>query len=88
MNKSIFVIDTPNVCIDCPCHFAKESGMVICGVEEKEILADDIQTYKPDWCPLKRVPMYKNDRGNFSEKELHEIFGYNECLENILEGQI
>lgn len=35
MSKSILVIDTPEICIDCPCHFTEESGMVMCGVEEK-----------------------------------------------------
>lgn len=87
MSKSILVIDTPKACIDCPCHFAGESGMVMCGVEKKKLLAEDIETFKPDWCPLKHAPMYKNDRGNFSVEELQRIFGYNECLEDILESE-
>lgn len=51
--KSVLKIDTPKVCIDCPCHFAGGSGMVVCGVEKRELLSDDIQTFKPDWCPLR-----------------------------------
>lgn len=51
--KSVLKIDTPKVCIDCPCHFAGESGMVICGVEKRELLSEDIETFKPDWCPLR-----------------------------------
>lgn len=51
--KSILKIDTPKVCIDCPCHFAGESGMVVCGVEKRELLSDDIEAFKPDWCPLR-----------------------------------
>ena len=52
MSKSILVIDTPGACIDCPCHFANEDGFVQCGVEQRELLAEDITTYKPNWCPL------------------------------------
>lgn len=51
--KSVLKIETPKVCIDCPCHFAGESGMVMCGVEKRELLSDDIETFKPDWCPLR-----------------------------------
>ena len=28
MSRSILVIDTPEACIDCPCHFAYEDGTV------------------------------------------------------------
>lgn len=62
MKKSILTIDTPNVCIDCPCHFAGESGTVMCGVEKRELLSDDIETYKAEWCPLKEQ---KADRGGW-----------------------
>ncbi len=55
MSKSVLVIDTPEACIDCPCHFTKENGMVVCGVKKKELLADDIETFKPGWCPLKEI---------------------------------
>lgn len=51
--KSVLKIDTPKVCIDCPCHFAGESGLVMCGVEKRELLSDNIETFKPDWCPLR-----------------------------------
>lgn len=26
-----------------------------CGKENKEILTDDIEAFKPDWCPLKEI---------------------------------
>jgi len=53
--KSVLKIETPKVCIDCPCHFAGESGMVMCGAEKRELLTDDIETFKPDWCPLREL---------------------------------
>lgn len=63
MSKSILVIDTPSVCIDCPCHFAYDTGAVDCGVNGKELLTDDIETFKPDWCPLKEIPNKKQNAG-------------------------
>ena len=54
MSKAILVIDTPECCIDCPCHFAED--IVWCGVKDQELETDDIETYKPDWCPLKPMP--------------------------------
>ncbi len=56
MSKSILVMDTPEACIDCPCHFTEDTGRVWCGKEKKELLIDDIETYKPTWCPLKEIP--------------------------------
>lgn len=55
MSKSILVLDTPDACIDCPCHFADDGGMVWCGKENKRLLTDDIETFKPDWCPLREA---------------------------------
>lgn len=55
MSKSILVLDTPDACIDCPCHFADDGGMVWCGKENKRLLTDDIKTFKPDWCPLREA---------------------------------
>ena len=98
MSKSILVIDTPENCIDCPCHFAGMSGQVWCGKENKELLADDIQTFKPDWCPLKDVPSKKKEieyltrpdrRGGvetYGETRNREAIGWNMCIDEILKG--
>jgi hypothetical protein len=32
---------------------------VVCGVNKEKLMADDIETYKPDWCPLRPVPEKK-----------------------------
>lgn len=80
--KAILVLDEmPSSCIDCPCHFAGMST-VVCGVNKKKLLTDDIETYKPDWCPLKPLP----DKNPHTENVL-EIFvntGYNACIDEIL----
>lgn len=78
MSKSILVIDTPDYCIDCPCHFAGMSGQVWCGKENKELLADDIQTFKPDWCPLREL---SNKSDGF-----HGNMDYNNFIHKLLEG--
>lgn len=78
MSKSILVIDTPDYCINCPCHFAEMSGQVWCGKENKELLSDDIETFKPDWCPLRDLPeKYEPVSMNFEH-------GFNACIDEIL----
>ena len=85
--KAILVLEMPKYCIDCPCHFA---GMttVVCGVNKKKLITDDIETYKPDWCPLKPMPSKKVLSGDVADiqkmgKELMDI-GYNACIDEIL----
>lgn len=62
----------------------EDTGRVCCGKEGKEFVSDDIETFKPDWCPLKDVPekrpepQQKQADGNmdnpfsFSKKELRK----------------
>lgn len=81
MSKSILVMDTPEACIDCPCHFAEDTGRVWCGKDKKEVLADDIETFKPDWCPAKDLPeKYELVSMDFER-------GYNTCLDEILKRE-
>lgn len=89
MGKSILVMETPNRCIECPCHFAYDNGTVWCGKEDKELLADDIETFKPDWCPLQDAPEKKGGiRGNLPEYDTdnHYEIGWNACIDQILNG--
>lgn len=81
MSKAVLVMDMPKYCIDCPCHFA---GMhtVKCGVKKKRLPKNDIETYKPDWCPLKPMPEKANhpdwcDGGRYDK-------GYNACIDELL----
>lgn len=67
MSKSIVVVNTPEVCVDC--IFCQEYGIgskkyafcyVVNGDSENDMkLIDCIYGYcqsKPDWCPLKPLP--------------------------------
>lgn len=90
MSKAFIILDMPNNCIDCPCHFAGMST-VVCEVNKKKLLTDDIETYKPDWCPLRELPekigieeavkMTRN--GCISDV----INSYNSCIDELLKGE-
>lgn len=84
MSKAVLVMDMPKYCIDCPCHFADDTGAVICGKEDKVLLSDDIQTYKPGWCPLRELP--KRISGSQKYKNDYEK-GWNACLDTIIGGK-
>lgn len=86
MGKSILVIDTPACCIDCPCHFAYDNGTVWCGKEDRELLADDIETFKPDWCPLQDAPEKKDKNPYHNERENGYADGWNDCLSKVMNG--
>ena len=84
--KAILVLEMPKYCIDCPCHFAGMST-VVCGVNKKKLMADDIETYKPDWCPLKPMPRKKPTIGKESDNDILCMnAGYNACIDEILGG--
>lgn len=91
MNKSILVIDTPERCLDCPCHFTgmirinpsgKERHIPIsCGISNKDIMSDEV---KPAWCPLREV-LGKMDPSDYCDDD-REAFcnGYNTAIDEIL----
>mgnify|MGYP006356253557 CR=1 FL=1 len=93
--KAILVIEMPSRCIDCPCHFA-EMNTVVCGVNKEQLLTDDIETHKPDWCPLKPMPKKKKERYSmnrqtstghwetYGEETDSVAVGYNACIDEIL----
>lgn len=89
MSKSILVIDTPECCRECPCHFTDIVGLgedgqekffrFLCGAENREI-AEKVNTGRQDWCPLKDVPdKYEPVSMNFE-------IGYNACIDEFLKG--
>ncbi len=68
MSKSIFVIDTPNCCGECPL-----SGTGACRKWDRK----DVGTFPKD-CPLKEVPeKYETVSMDFER-------GYNACIDEIL----
>lgn len=83
MSKAVLVMDMPSKCIACPLHFVDEPNYW-CGANMKDLLTDDIETYKPDWCPLRELP---NPKEKGKAENILEIFtnaGYNACIDELL----
>lgn len=96
MSKSILVIDTPEACIDCPCHFVEDTGIVWCGIKKKVLLAKDIEVFKPDWCPLRDLPEKKSPKKFCNVVNGRKLWGFhmsgfnkgfNACINEILKGE-
>lgn len=100
MSKAVLVIDMPERCIDCPCHFYSEPCL-ICGVDVNTVEPDkngEIEDVKPDWCPLRPLPEkkeYKGIDGITAEKLKTRIYesnkeslalGWNACIDAITGG--
>lgn len=99
MSKSILVIDTPENCRECPCHFTDmvgfESGKekffrFLCGVKNREI-TENVNTDRQDWCPLLDFPKEKYFAieycvGNKENCIESYVDGYNACIDEILKG--
>lgn len=56
--------------------------MVVCGVEKKELLSDDIESFKPDWCQLKEVSQKLAEENRWFSKDY--AVDYNACIDEIL----
>lgn len=91
MSKAALVIDMTETCIDCPCHFYDDNYgalMFECGVAKKEMHTDDVEAYKPDWCPLRELPERKEVPLEVISKEAEAYAeGFNDCLDAI-EGNV
>ncbi|MCH5261616.1 MAG: hypothetical protein J1F42_01760 [Lachnospiraceae bacterium] len=65
--KSIYVMDTPKACDECPLSFeTEEKDTIICRGCEKYSINPKC-TERPDWCPLKEVPC---EVGESSKKKI------------------
>lgn len=87
--KSIYVMDTPKACDECPLslEIEKEVGTIICrGCEKYSVNSNS--TEKPDWCPLKEVP--EKDQSHLGWYPLSYVYGraegWNACIDEILKG--
>ena len=54
MSKAILIIDMPECCADC--RFT-DSGGDVCALGNKAISYEEYKTKKPDWCPLRELPV-------------------------------
>ena len=100
MSKSVFVIDTPKSCYNCPfgteyydiyiykgnCELAEHLGKIMTLVTE-EYYGFESKS-RPKWCPLKPLPEKKEyivpNDNVESQKDIIAV-GWNACLREITE---
>lgn len=94
MGKSILVMDTPKICNECPLFDINEGERLeaLCtdAIEMKRKLIGPYKprgVEKPDWCPLQDMPEKKNKNPYHNEYESGYVDGWNDCLDQILNGQ-
>lgn len=85
MSKAILVLDEmPKDCKCCPVHFLdiynNDSQRWWCGCTLKTLEI----TVRPDWCPLRGVPRYKEIINHYDDKQNGIDEGWNDCLYEIL----
>lgn len=96
MSKSVLVIDTPESCKECQLKRDKYKESKLCAATKTYIDSYYDDDSRPDWCPLSPLPSYRpiNEdirRGDTKSTthlitSIHDI-GYNECLDEILNGE-
>lgn len=81
MGKSILVIDTPESCTECT--FSEYQGIVC---RATGLNKSHSNPEKPDWCPLQDAPNKKGKNPYHNERESGYVDGWNDCLDQILNG--
>lgn len=96
MSKSVFVVDTPENCIDCQfCYELDEGAEACCSImddsKDKSLMKEIDCEYgycqgKPDWCPLMDLP--EKDNGDYPANTSDAGFaeGWNQCIDEITGG--
>lgn len=89
MKKSVFVMDTPKMCMDCPFAYPENWDLHICVVaigEDGHYKIIDNASYAEkleDWCPLRPLPE-KMDVGNIDNiHNFNRAVGWNTCIDEI-----
>lgn len=84
--KMVLVIDKPNECSECPCFY----DYLRCQAEDAKVYGEK----RPYNCPLKPMPkrklaLFDPNHCDMEEeiKIIHEINGYNRCIDEILGGK-
>lgn len=99
MSKSVFVIDTPKSCYNCPfgteyydiyiykgnCELAEHLGKIMTLLTE-EYYGFESKS-RPEWCPLKPLPKKFDNEKDRKLGDFEPLFkiGWNACLREITE---
>ena len=88
MSKAVLVMDMPESCGECNFNDFGANGLLTCiCIDDYMELEDDMDTCRPDWCPLRELPekitepIDADDVGrDYSEGA---TTGWNACLDAI-----
>lgn len=89
-DKALLVMDMPEKgCISCVIgknHSIPLETCIYCPICRKNAIGEETEKI-PDWCPLKTVPRKKNYK-SLSDANPVRAWGngWNECIDEILEG--
>lgn len=96
MKKSVFVMDTPEMCMGCPFAWPADDYSYICIIAEdkdgdfKAINYDLYAVKVEDWCPLRPLPEkreYINPVSNIEANKNIIAVGWNTCIDEIIGGE-
>lgn len=86
MSKAILVIENPSLCLCCPiARWNDAKGPFECFHFGKKVTYDEFYNKRPDWCPLRELPEYKEENHTSDYSDIKNE-GYNACIEEILKG--
>lgn len=85
MSKAVLVMDMPESCGKCNFNDFGANGALTCiCIDDYMELEDDMDTCRPDWCPLRELPEEKEpDPVMDHDIDFGAALGWNNCLEAI-----
>ena len=90
MAKAVLVMDMPERCSKCPLFLAipQKDGLALCLARPKngqeEYNPKHENSWRPDWCPLVKLPEKKKTDTDLLTMESGIDVGWNACLGEIL----
>ena len=96
--KSLFMMDTPENCVDCQFCYEHDEGIEAWCIIARDPynedsyreMEEDYCQCKPYWCPLKPIPEKKEEMGMPRTPSMNDIKrigfqkGWNACIDEIL----
>lgn len=81
MSKGIIVVDIPENCLNCDLRSA--SGYCLRG--RRDIFKFGMMLDKTKECPIKPLPVYRDERYTHYDSDYYRAEGWNSCLDALLE---
>ena len=85
MPKAVLIMDMPESCGECNFNDFGANGLLTCiCIDDYMELEDDMDTCRPDWCPLRELPEKKeSDPAMDCDIDFGMAEGWNACLDAI-----